>query len=513
MTELQRYASYNQSLTVDNHLLYAGKLLERAAQTWPEHTALICEDEIITYKRLFERSLSITALLKERGIKPRDRVIILYENSIEFCIGYHGIWQGGAIVTPVNNMLHAQEIAHIINNAQPQAIIISDTQYEKCKDILGTIPVIVRTSDIEATQNDTRTHDPQELIVPLDEYEPSALLYTSGTTGNPKGVMLSSHAIIVNTMQGCSCLTLSHTEKMLAALPFFHSYTQNVCIWSSIMMGATVIIVPRIERKALLKALTHKPSFIIGIPQLYGLFCLMRDAPIETARYFISGGDALPDRIRMAFELIYRRKLTPGYGLTETAPYVAVDLDDILKPTDMVGRPMVHINAEIRNEQGEVLPANTVGVLWLKGENLMLGYYEAPEATKQAIINGWFNTGDLAIIRPDQKIVLCGRAKDLIKNKGIKIYPQEIENVLMKHLHVNAAAVVGQIRNDEEVPVAFVASTQPDNLEAELKELCEEHLATYEIPKSFIIRPSLPMTATGKVDKKVLKKEIAEMQK
>lgn len=510
MTELQRYASYNQTLTVDNHLLYAGKLLQRAAQNWPDHIALICEDESITYQRLFERSLSITALLKKRGIKPRDRIVILYENSIEFCVAYHGIWQGGAVVTPVNNMLHAQEIEHIINNAQPKGIIISDTQYEKCKDILGTVPVVIRTADIEATKNDTRPHDANSLIVPLGEHELSALLYTSGTTGNPKGVMLSSHAIIVNTMQGCSCLTLSHHEKILAALPFFHSYTQNVCIWSSVMVGATVIIVPRIERKALLKALADKPSFIIGIPQLYGLFCLMRTAPLSTVRYFITGGDALPDRIRMAFELIYRRKLTPGYGLTETAPYVAVDLDDTLKPTDMVGKPMVNISTEIRNEQGEVLPVNTIGILWLKGENLMLGYYEAPEATAEAIVDGWFNTGDLAIIRPDKKIVLCGREKDLIKSKGIKVYPQEIENVLMKHPHVNAAAVVGQIRDDEEVPVAFVASTQPDNLEGELKALCEEHLATYEIPKNFIIRPALPMTATGKVDKKVLKKEIAE---
>ncbi len=510
MTELQRYASYKQSLTINNKLMYAGQILERAASQWPERTALICEETSITYKTLFEHALALTALLKERGIKPRDRVMILYENSIEFCIGYHGAWQGGAVITPVNTLLHAQEIAHIINNAQPQAIIISDPQYEKCKDILSIIPIIIRTSDLENAQKSTQKHDPQNLIIPLEENELSALLYTSGTTGNPKGVMLSSHAIIINAIQGCSCLRINQHDKVLAALPFFHSYTQNTCIWSSIIVGATVIIVPKIERKALLKSLAHNPSFIVGIPQLYGLFCLMRNAPLSKTRYFVTGGDALPDRIRMSFELIYRRKLTAGYGLTETAPYVSVDLDDIIKPTDMVGRPMIGIEYQIRDEQGNVLPINVPGILWLKGENLMLGYYQAPEATAQVLVNGWFNTGDIALITPDKKIVLCGREKDLIKSKGIKVYPQEIENVLMQHPHVNAAAVVGQIRDDEEVPVAFVASTHPEKLEEELKELCEEHLAIYEIPKNFIIRPSLPMTATGKVDKKVLKKEVAE---
>jgi long-chain acyl-CoA synthetase len=254
-------------------------------------------------------------------------------------------------------------------------------------------------------------------------------------------------------------------------------------------------------------SLQHRPTVILGIPALYGLFCLFKNLPLTQVRYFICGGDALPDKIRALFGLIYRRKLCNGYGLTEASPFISVDLDDVLEPTNTIGIPAYGIELFIKDDKENDLPPGSIGTLWVKGDNVMLGYYNAPEATKAVLKNGMLNTGDLAYIDPKGKLVIVGRKKELIISKGINIYPPEIENVLLTHPAITQAAVIG-VKEDEtsEIPVAFVATKEPSEaLEKELVELCKRQLAAYKIPRQIIIKTELPTTATGKVDKKQLK--------
>lgn len=599
MTELERYKKLRESITKsDGKLIYAGFLLKRAAELWPNQLAIIMAKEYVnkalfhlqkqktseqlsnlnqhnlnlekkdfnnlnqndsqkyqeekrlqenqnsnleqeksfrdnrnsqksfkntdtnfseefslTYQELFKASLRVSNALNKKGIKPGDRVILLYENSIDFYLAYYGIWQIGAIVTPVNYLLHAFEISHIIHNAKPAAIIISSSSYEKMHDVLKEIPIIITQEDLYKILNDEFMESSEiissKIFAEQEGDNLSALLYTSGTTGVPKGVMLSSNAILENVLQASARFDVSSNDKPLAALPLFHSYTQNTCIWMCSFLGVPAILIPKIDRKAILKSLTFNPTFILGIPQLYGLFCILRKAQFKNVRYFISGGDALSDKIRMGFELIYRRKICNGYGLTESSPFICVDLDDVTKPMDTVGKPFVGIECQLRDENNNILSKDSIGVLWVKGKNNMIGYYNQSEMTNKILVDGWLNTGDIATITSDNKIVLCGREKDLIKSKGIKVYPQEIENVIMQHPNVVAVGVVGKFKDDEEIPIAFVASKDISNipeLEKELKELCMNRLAFYEIPREFIIQESLPMTATGKVDKKALRK-------
>ncbi len=505
MTEQQRYQKLYESLHSNGKLLYAGHLLKRAAHLWPSSTAVICQDVEVTYKNLYLSALRISRALDSAGIGVKKRVMLLFENSISFYSAYYGIWQLGAIVVPVNTMLHSAELEHIIDNAQPHAVIISASLYPKFEAVIKKVPLVITENDLvsidqgpEFDENNLEELDPDEL---------SALLYTSGTTGNPKGVMLSSRNILINTIQGAARFALTQDDRAFAALPLFHSYTQNTCVWLCTLFGTSAIIVPKIDRRMLLQGLKHNPTFILGIPQLYGLFCLMKNAPFNNVRYFASGGDALPDRIRAGFELIYNRKICNGYGLTETSPFISVDIDDMLKPPETVGKPFIGIDYQIRDNSGNILSPGNVGVLWVKGENIMLGYYNNPEGTKSILFDGWLNTGDLAKIVTGNKIVLSGREKDLIKSKGIKVYPQEIENVLMGHPQILAAAVIGYIKDDEEIPIAYVVARHPSKeLERELRELCASKLAPYEIPRIFIIKDTLPTTATGKIDKKILKK-------
>lgn len=503
MTEQQRFNHFVASVQHDGTFIFAGLLLQRAAQKWPDKQALICDNKSITYKELYYRALLCSKKL-EQHIKARDKAIIFYENSINFYIAYYALWQLGAVVVPVNVFSHEKELAHIIRNSEPTAIFVSPTLQPKLTNI-ENVPALFSDLEIDLT---TPTPEilPEFTVNALGADELAVLLYTSGTTGMPKGVMLSSRTILTNVAQGAALLDSTHDERVYAALPLFHSYMQNTCLWSCIAVGATTILVPKIDRKNLLTALAHNPTIMLGIPGLYGLFCLFKTLKFPMVKYFVSGGDALPDKIRMGFELLYRRKICNGYGLTESAPFISVDLDDYTAPTNTVGKPVINLATQLRDEQGLVLSTNAIGTLWVKGDNVMQGYYNAPEATAQVLHDGWLNTGDLATFDTYGKIIICGREKDLIKNKGMKIYPQEIENVLISHPLVTMAGVIGMQENGEEIPVAFVAVKQPsDSLAAELRALCAQNLAPYKIPKKFFFEKELPTTSTGKVNKKDLR--------
>ena len=503
----QRFNELYQSLTTDGTLMHVSKLLERAARLWPKNTMLICMDERITYKELYYRAVLLAHQLQSLGVKKNERVIIFYENSVEFYVAYFAVWQAGGIVAPLNVFLHEDEFMRIIHDAQPRVLILSPHLKAKLEKLPPDLPVI---TDIDITGQLPKTI-PSLQTEPQDPHDVAALLYTSGTTGFPKAVMLSSTNIIVNAIQGISRFAFSPKDKVFCPLPLFHSLPQNICVWANTILGSTAIIAPKIDRKTIIKGLSYKPTIVVAVPALYGLFCMMKTLNFKKVRYFAAGGDALSDKIRSFFALIYGRKICNGYGLTETSPFLSVDCDDYTQPTNTVGRPFHGIQAAIKDSQGLLLPQGQIGTLWVKGDNIMLGYYNAPEATAAILVDGWLNTGDLAYLTKEGKIVLAGRERDLISNKGLKIYPQEVENILLSHPAVMQAGVIGAQENDEEIPVAFIASkeAEQEKLIRELKSLCARHLAPYKIPRQFYIKKELPITTTGKVDKKLLKKELA----
>ncbi|MBN2267494.1 MAG: AMP-binding protein [Candidatus Babeliaceae bacterium] len=508
MTVEERFKILQTTLSHNGELIHPRHLLARAAKEWPDHTALICGTEQMNFATLDKQATRCKKQLLHRGIKPGNRILIMYENGLPFYQVYHGAWRTGAIIAPLNIFLTPAELTHIIHDATPSIIIASAKHRDKIIEIAGNIPTIT----LEELLHDA----PAETDVPAEPIPENLdtctiLLYTSGTTGLPKGVMLSGRAILTNCLQGICDFEISEEERVYAPLPLFHSYMQNTAVWSPLIVGAATIIVPQIKRSALIEGLDHQPTVVVGIPQLYGLFCLLPKVHFERVRLFFSGGDNLPDKIRFGFEMLYGRRLANGYGLTETAPLISAFFDDVHAPTPTIGRPFYGVKIAIKNNKGEPLPSGEIGTIWVTGKNLMLGYYQKPEETNNVMVNGWFNTGDLGTIDSNGYLIFCGREKDLIVSKGMNIYPPEVENILTRHRNVTVAAVVGFKTEDEEIPVAFVAITERNpKLVDELRDLCLQYLAPYKIPRHFIIRGSLPMTATGKVDKKILRKEIAE---
>jgi long-chain acyl-CoA synthetase len=485
--------------------------LQRAAQRYPQSLAIVGEEGSYTYAQLYQQAVIVSQQLLKRGIKPRDRVILFMPNSAIYYVAYFAVMQIGAVITPLNIFLREQEFAHIIRDATPTLIICSTTLLSVVHNAADTqtVPPIITEVDLGSIPTSVDTLPSFELQS-LDAHEMAALLYTSGTTGLPKGVMLSSDNIMSNVLKGISLFHVSENDRILAVLPLFHSFAQNTYIWAPFFVGACVILVPKIERRYIVKALEYKPTILAAVPAFYGLLCLLKTAPLDSCRIFVSGGDALPDKIRASFALLYQRKICSGYGLTETAPFVAGCLDDELVPSNTVGRPLPYIVCSLRDEAGKEVPSGTIGQLWLKGPNIMLGYYNAPQATADVLGDGWLSSGDLAYSDSKGRIVISGRYKDLIINKGLKIYPQEVENIITTHPQVMRAAVIGVADEASgQVAIAYVQLKQESALiEQELKDLCERMLALYKVPRTFICSTqSLPTTATGKIDKKLLQRQ------
>lgn len=499
-----------------NELIFVGDLLERAYQRFPERVALEAPDRSVTYAQLYALAQHTAQTFRAHGVKARDRVIIYYENSIEFYVGYYASWLLHAVATPLNTFLHEKELAHIIKDAEPKLIFAMPSFVPKLESLvsggyLTELPQVMTGAVIDWTVT-----QPGEKIVPdetLQVDELAVLLYTSGTTGVPKGVMLSSRNALTNAMQAYARFQVAglvEAERFFCVLPLFHAFAQNACVWLPAISGFTVILVTKIDRKLILEGLHRNPTVFFGFPALYGLLCLMKTAPLDTIKMFVSGADALPDKIRAGFAMVYGRRICSGYGLSEASPVVAVNIENAEQPTNVVGTPVIGMRVQLRDDNDLPVTGNAVGTLWIKGDNIMLGYYNSPEATAQILVDGWLNTGDLASFDAEGRIAIRGRSKDLIIHKGFNIYPQEVENVLLKHPYVFKAAVVG--KNEEmsgQVPVAYVAVRGSDAKQVEegLRKLCNEHLATYKVPRQIICLEDLPMNATGKVDKKQLRQD------
>jgi long-chain acyl-CoA synthetase len=509
---VHRFNLILESMQSNGKFMYAGALLERAVTLYPNRCALICKNIPITYAHLYYRVETLRKQLEAQGVAPGERVCVWIENSIEFYVAYYAAWHIGAVVVPLNTFLIDKELLHIIKDAKPKVLFVSRSLFERIKGVdISLLPHCIFDDEI-----DMQSLIPADFqgrpVYQLEADTLSVLLYTSGTTGFPKGVMLSSRNILTNVAQVNSQVEVSSSDRLYGLLPLFHSFAQNTCVWSTFFVGATTIIIPKIDRHWIFEGLEHKPTVIAGVPALYGLLCLMKTASLSSVRYFICGGDALPDKIRSGFELLYRRKICNGYGLTEASPFISAYLDDELVQTNTIGKPAPAVACSLRDELGNEVERGQVGSLWVKGDNVMLGYYNDQEQTRQVIQDGWLNTGDLATFDYEGRLIIAGREKDLIIHKGFNIYPQEIENVLLSHPEVFKAAVVGFNDPDVgEVPIAFLAvRTELSDIQKQVRLLCKENLAPYKVPRQFILLKDLPMTALGKIDKKKLRAEYAE---
>lgn len=525
------------------------KLLDDAAEKYPDSTALVFFGKRIRYQQLQRYVSSLATALKKLGISKGDRVAICLPNCPQFVIGFYAILKLGGIVVQTNALYVERELEQILNNSRATTIIVLDLLYPRIervrektslKDVIVTsikdflpfplnllypLKVAREGQKVKLPQRDgvkylgdlLRTES-EAIEVEVNPKEDLAILqYTGGTTGVPKGVMLTHFNLVANTFQSGSWFTDAQPgeEVLLAAIPFFHVYGMTTCMNLGIKLASSVLLVPKFEVKQILK-LIHKerPTIFPGVPTMYvaiNNYPEVRKYNLRSIRACISGSAALPVKVKEDFEALSGGNLVEGYGLSEASPVThANPIKGTNKPGSM-GLPFPDTDAKIVDlETGEkALATDEIGELVIKGPEVMKGYWELPEETKKTVRNGWLHTGDIAKVDKDGYFFIVDRKKEMIICSGFNVYPRDVEEVLYRHPKVKEAAVIGvpSEYRGETVKAFIVPKEGETATEEEIKNYCKENLAGYKVPEFVEFRDSLPKSMIGKVLKRVLVEE------
>ncbi|NQX29717.1 long-chain fatty acid--CoA ligase [Microbacteriaceae bacterium VKM Ac-2854] len=497
----------------------AAILAESAART-PEATALIVGESAIDYATLWQQTRGYAGALREAGVGPGDRVAVLIPNVPDFPRCYFAVLSLGAIVVPVHALLKHDEIAYVLQDSGAKLLLCSApllAEGAQGADLAGVEVFSLMVPD--GTESPfSRLEDRAADAQPIDTYRPcdpldtATILYTSGTTGRPKGaegshlaIVEQSNILLMNTFD------MRPGDVVLGALPLFHTFGQVCAMNTAFRVGATVVLVPRFDGAAALEAMIRNDCTIFeGVPTMY-VALLAAAAEREERpplRYAVSGGAALPLAVLERFEQLYGVPIYEGYGLTETSPVATFNHVGRTPRPGTVGTPIWGVEVEIARpelvDQIELLPRGTLGEVVIRGHNLMKGYLGRPDATAEAMVDGWFRTGDLGTKDAEDYIRIVDRTKDMIIRNGYNVYPREVEEVLIGHPAVANAAVFGvpDDAHGQEIIAAVVLGGSASA--EELIAYANEHLAAYKYPRRIEFVTGLPLGPSGKVLKREL---------
>ncbi|NLO89379.1 MAG: long-chain fatty acid--CoA ligase [Clostridia bacterium] len=465
----------------------------------------------ISFEEFEERVQRFAGYLKSLGIKEGDRVALTAPNSPEFIFSYWAINRIGAVAVPLNLTLTLEEIAYIIRNSGANSLIVHPVILEKVgsPDVGGLGLKKIILLDESTLKKIYQTERYTVSSAELGEDSLSAILYTSGTTGRPKGAMLTHKNFFSNVISLTKVMDITPDDKFLCVLPMFHSFAWTVCVLLPLYCGGTVVVLESFQPAETIRTIAGEGvTFLLGVPPMYAVFYRKaKGEHFKSLRIAVSGGAPLSAELYKAFVEKFPVNFVEGYGLTEASPVVCVNPIYGIKKPGSIGLPIPDVEVIIGDEKGNEVPRGEIGEILVKGGNVMVGYYNDEEATREAFVNGWLRTGDMAMADEDGYIYIVDRKKDLIIMGGFNVYPREIEELLLAHPKVAEAAVVGV--NDPlrgEVPKAFIAPVEGEKLtDKEIQAFLKGKLAHYKMPRVIEFVDSLPKNAAGKVMKKLLR--------
>ena len=487
--------------------------------------ALFAGEEKIRYRELLKRVDLFAGFLQSRGVMEGERVALFLRNSPEFIITLFALSKLGAIAVPVNTFLKSDELRYIIEDSGAK-LLVASVIHEKVVhraelDTLCELFVweggVRATSALNVSFEEALSLDLEAKPVMRTLDDTAVIIYTSGTTGRPKGAMLSYKNIFSNCESGAECIHITERDRVIVFLPMFHSFTLSVGVILFLYVGGSIVLVKSLQpfSNIFRQTLLRRVTIFIGIPDVYSALSraklpwyFMR---FNALRAFISGAAALQEQTLVVMREKFKKAiLLEGYGLSEAAP--AVCINPMEKPrAKSVGPALPGYAIKIVDEAMVELPRGEVGDIIARGDNIMQGYLNRPEATSAAIVNGWLLTGDMGYMDEEGYLYIVDRRKDLIISKGINIYPREIEEVIDRFSGVAASAVIGiSDEKSGEVPVAYLELEEGIETidEGELRQHLRQHLANFKLPRAHHIVEELPKNATGKVLKRVLKERI-----
>jgi long-chain acyl-CoA synthetase len=487
-------------------------ILTDTAEKHGDKTAFKLDDLELNYSLLDEGSARIAGLLKSKGLEPGDRVGLMMPNVPYFPVIYFGILRAGGVVVPMNVLLKKREVAFYIGDPEAKLLFAWHDFAEAAEaggEEAGAEVILVKPGDFEELLGD---QEPDREMSDREGDDTAVILYTSGTTGKPKGAELT-HSNLLRNSKGVSekLGEMSEDDVLLGALPLFHSFGQTCTMNSAVSVGATVTMLPRFDPDKALQIIDRDSATLFqGVPTMYNAMLhseSCESADCSSLRICMSGGAAMPAELMRSFEEKFGCIILEGYGLSETSPVASFNHPDKERKPGSIGTPIEGVEMQVWDDDGNELPQGEVGEIVIRGHNIMKGYWNRPDANEEAITGeGWFRTGDMAKVDEDGYFFIVDRKKDLIIRGGYNVYPREIEEVLYEHPAIQEAAVIGVSHDElgEEVGAAVVLK-EGESLEAdELKGYVKDQVAAYKYPRKIWFVDELPKGPTGKI----LKREI-----
>ncbi|HEY3258667.1 MAG TPA: long-chain fatty acid--CoA ligase [Pseudonocardiaceae bacterium] len=513
-------------------MLNLAVMLDDSAQRLPDRDAVVLGDIRLSYAAVNAAASQVANLLVESGIRPGDRVALSCVNVPYFPIVYYGILKAGAVVVPLNVLLKGREIGYHLADSGARAYFCFEgtaelplgaegwagfTQTTSCEHffLITANPATPSTVDGATTLGAALAGRSSTFeTVATEATDTAVILYTSGTTGQPKGAQLSHANMVLNALTCHRLFGTAEHDVHLVTLPLFHSFGQTVQMNAGFGAGATLVLLPRFDPAAALGLMQHeKITFFAGVPTMYwgllsadaGRFDL--DAIAANLRMAVSGGAALPVDTLEQVGTVFGVKIREGYGLSETSPVATFNHPGTPAKPGSIGQPVWGIEVKLIDNHWREVPDGAIGEIAIRGHNIMSGYLGRPDATAEAIKDGWFRTGDIGRRDADGYYFIVDRAKDMIVRGGFNVYPRELEEVITTHPAVSLVAVVGVPHDShgEEVKAYVIRQPGAELTEDELIAWCKQNMAGYKYPRLVEFRDTLPMTATGKILKRELR--------
>ena len=497
-------------------------LLARSAKQYADHRAIVFGDRTLDFKTFDAVSDRVAAGVAAQGIKKGDRVGLYCINSDAFPLAYFGLVKAGATVVPINLLLNPKEVAYILQDAGAKGLIYFELFEEGVQSIRDQLPDLSFYGRIGQTPAPEGVVDWADLIQHPDappaiavdpEEDVVAILYTSGTTGKPKGAMLTHRNLASNVDSIRAALKLTPGEDvLLVVLPMFHAFAATVGMLFPLLNGCTIVPLPKFDPAQVADAIAaHHVTVFMAVPSMYNVLLRLPDEAADklaSLKVCVSGAAALPVEIMNQFEKKFGKPIYEGDGPTECGPVTCVNPIGGLRKPGSVGLSVPDVDMEIRDDSGKELAIGQIGEICVKGPNVMKGYWNRPEDTQAAFFGEWFRTGDLGYEDEDGYFFIVDRKKDMLIVNGMNVYPRVIEEVLYQFEPVREAAVVGQAnRLHGEIPVAYVSLKEDAQADEEsIRAHCRDHLGRHEVPRRVVIVPELPKNAAGKIMKRELRK-------
>jgi long-chain acyl-CoA synthetase len=495
-------------------LIPLDQMLVKRATLTPRATFVKFEGKKFSYREMDRLATVFAVELRNRGMKPGDRVALLCQNCPFYIAAYFGIIKGGGIVLPLNNLLTSEEIDFILSDADA-SICLFDA------DCAGTAKRMVQRPSRQVLMMSELAHSnsPVEGFVPHVHTieDVSTILYTSGTTGRPKGALLTHRNILSNAIAATQVIHVTHKDRFVVFLPLFHSFTYTVCVILPMVTGSMISLLPSVRpfSRVVKSLIADRITIFIAIPTVYKILA-EKNMPffvkmLLNLRLCISGAAPLPIKVIHEFEKAFRVPLLEGYGLTEASPVVSINpLEMDKRKPGTVGLPLPGVDVKVVDDSGVQCPSGIAGELLVRGPNVMQGYLNKPEDTAKTLRDGWLYTGDVASIDQTGHIRIIDRKKDMIIIDGLNVYPYEVEEVLYRHEAVKDCSMIGvphELEEGKELGIMYVVLKEGKQATAkDLREFLTQHIAHYKLPRRFIFNEDLPRTATGKIMKKELRK-------